>query len=130
MVARISKLRSSPGGKVTGRQPRSTEGSEHLHDEDRFAVLLEGGTQLARERFHHVLVAAENLRAHVVRDDLETAVGVEAIDEAPDRGYEVVAQWIETDLDANVHRFSINGRCTRPSLPPGADHRPGCNASG
>src|SRR3954471_4930832 len=85
---------------------------EDLHDENRLAVVLESGTELAGERLHHFFVPAEHLRAHVVGDDLETTIGIETIDEAADGWNEVVPQWIEADLDADVHWISVTGTHT------------------
>src|ERR1044072_8101736 len=106
-VADTSRVLIVAGVNVSSLPSASTERPQDLHDEYRLAVALERGTKLAREGFHDLLVAAKDLGAHVVGDDLEAAIGIQAVDEAADRRDEVVPQWIEADLDADVHPWTF-----------------------
>src|SRR4051794_5249686 len=56
---------------ISSTRSRGCERAEHLHHEHRLVVLFERLADLTHQHVEDVVVRAEHLRAHAVRDDLE-----------------------------------------------------------
>src|SRR3569833_531656 len=65
--------------------------------------LLEGGAQLAPHRVQHIIARTEHLRAHAVRYDSKTPVGIQALEKSMNANGEIRLERVEADFDADVH---------------------------
>src|SRR6185437_14450973 len=104
MPAPVAQRRVSLPTAPPGRQPLLlAERPEQLDDAGGLLPMAQRAAQLTRQQRHDLLVVTKDLRAHIVGNDAQTAVGLQALDQGMDRCAKLLLQRIEADLHADVH---------------------------